>query len=152
MKNVKYIVIHCSESPNGRNDGVRDVDQWHSTRFNRKPRDIAKFNSHLKHIGYQAVGRIDGTIESGRADEEIGAHAAGYNSVSLGYMLFGIDKFTQAQWDALANWLNLKLDDYPDAEVVGHYALNKHKTCPNFDVEAYVQNDFEPDPEHILCL
>jgi len=30
---------------------------------------------------------------------------------------------------------------YPEARIVGHYELNEHKTCPNFNVRTYLLHE-----------
>nr|WP_329601534.1 N-acetylmuramoyl-L-alanine amidase [Pasteurella multocida] len=42
-------------------------------------------------------------VESGRKIGEIGAHCRGQNRNSIGICLVGTDRFTVAQWQALAN-------------------------------------------------
>ena len=34
---------------------------------------------------------------------------------------------------------------YPEAKIVGHYDLDKHKTCPNFNVQEYLLNEDIPN-------
>jgi len=89
------------------------------------------------------VIKQDGTIEKGREEKEIGAHASGFNKGSLGICLVGgVDdlnepknNFTKNQFDSLYRMLNQLKEKYPDAKILGHRDLpNVQKRCPCFDV------------------
>ena len=54
----------------------RDIDRWHRER------------GWLK-IGYHYVIKRDGTVETGRELEEVGAHAKGHNAISVGICMVG---------------------------------------------------------------
>lgn len=81
-------------------------------------------------IGYHFVIRKDGTVELGRPDWAIGAHAYGFNSESIGVHVCGnFDKVepTEAQLNALPMLLADICDDYgliaSDSVVMGHRDL-----------------------------
>lgn len=154
-REIKQIVIHCAASPNGKQlgDGNRKtaagcIDVWHAGRgFKRAEAARLAFNPTLFAIGYHFVIDADGTKETGRSLDEIGAHVAGHNANSIGICMVGTDQFTKAQWYALGSLvraLNLK---YPTAAVVGHRDLSPDKNgdgtitpneylkiCPGFNV------------------
>lgn len=112
-----------------------------------------RFNSHLQAIGYHFVIYSTGAIATGRHLEEIGAHAKGFNSKSIGICLLGTDKFYREQWDALRDNISLltQKNHYPSARIVGHRDLpNVHKECPGFNVADWLVNDMQPLPGHIL--
>jgi len=115
-------VIHCSDSPQGRGDNAETIHNWHLERG-------------WDGIGYHYVILEDGTIENGRPEYWKGSHAKGYND-AVGICLIGDDKFTHSQFIALEGLL--KGHGYKHNEVVGHYAVNKEKSCPNFNVEQYL--------------
>ena len=77
----------------------------------------------------------DGTVEAGRPQYWKGSHARGHND-ALGICLIGEDVFTTAQYISLENIL--KEEGFSADEVVGHYAVDKHKSCPNFNVETFL--------------
>jgi len=118
------------------NIGAAEIDRWHRQKGWRK-------------IGYHFVIKRDGTIEPGRGLTEIGAHAAGYNSVSIGICLVGgvseqdvkkaENNFTTPQMKALRYLLSNLLDiSFPKAEVLGHRDLpGVAKDCPSFDVKKW---------------
>ena len=65
-RTIKYLVIHCSATPEGRPHTAKDIDLWHRQRG---------FNE----IGYNYVILLDGTIEQGRDVDKIPAHVEGHN-------------------------------------------------------------------------
>ena len=76
MNKPKFLVIHCSATPEGKDYTVEDIDRWHKQRG-------------FKKIGYHYVIYRDGSIHKGRNDNENGAHCIGYNSKSLGICYIG---------------------------------------------------------------
>ena len=73
---VKNIIIHCTATTRGRDVTAADVDRWHRARGFRS-------------IGYHYLIRLDGTIEPGRSENEIGAHTLGQNATSIGVCYVG---------------------------------------------------------------
>lgn len=136
MRVIEQIVIHCSATPNGKPYTAADIDAWHRKRGWRK-------------IGYHYVILLDGTVQTGRTEAEIGAHANGYNARSLGVCLIGTDLFTPAQWDALRKLCDMLKRRHPDALIVGHRDLPRvPKRCPGFDVTTWLVRG--PQEGHIL--
>ena len=138
-----YIVIHCSQTrPSQKEVDVRTIDKWHRLR------------GWLK-IGYGGVIKRDGTYEQGRDDNAVQAHVKGYNHTSFGLCLVGganeedwklpEDNFTGEQWETLKVQLTRLVKLYPNARIVGHYDLDKNKTCPNFDVQNYLLHEDIPN-------
>ncbi len=123
---VIYLVVHCSESPKGRDDSAADIHRWHKQRG-------------WDGIGYHKVIRRDGSKENGRPEFWVGAHVQGSNTVSLGVCLIGTAHFTKEQYQSLYEVMMDWTTRYPYAHVVGHYDKDKGKTCPNFDVVKWWQ-------------
>lgn len=134
IKSVDYLVVHCSATKEDQDIGVDEIRQWHLQRG-------------WLDVGYHYVIRRDGTVETGRDVRVPGAHARGFNHVSLGICLAGgvesdgktaESNFTHAQWEALELLIRDLLAEYPDAEVLGHRDLpNVNKACPSFDVREW---------------
>ncbi|MDY0164645.1 N-acetylmuramoyl-L-alanine amidase [Desulfobotulus sp.] len=120
MKGIRYLVVHCSDTPNDREVTAAEINSWHRKRG-------------WDGIGYHAVIRRDGTVEAGRPPYWVGAHVQSFNGVSLGVCLVGRDHFTEAQMEALEGVLREWQALCPEAVVVGHRDLDSRKTCPNFD-------------------
>lgn len=176
MRPINLIVIHCSASPNGDSlfrgspgtSGLRTpvqaIDGWHKQRgFHRIPAERMRFNPSIEAIGYHFVIYTNGAVATGRSQEEIGAHVAGFNQKSIGVCLIGTDRYTRSQWDSLAETVRLLKKRFPDARVVGHRDLspdqNKNgivepfewlKTCPGFDVAAWRRAGMEAPADNIL--
>lgn len=132
------IVVHCSATPEGRDIGAKEIDQWHRDKGYRA-------------IGYHYVIRLDGTIEDARPQNTIGAHAQGYNSTSVGICLVGgtdandinkaEDTFTAQQKSSLYILLNKLMKEYPQAALYGHRDLpGVKKACPSFSVREWYRD------------
>lgn len=123
---VKYIVVHCSDTPNEREHSASDIHRWHK-----------EFG--WDGIGYHFVVRRNGKIENGRPTYWPGAHVRGHNHESIGICLIGRDKFEFNQLTSLKVHIQVLLSEFPNAQVVGHCELDSAKTCPNFDVQAWLK-------------
>tara|TARA_R110002167_G_scaffold271300_3_gene477851 strand:- start:1292 stop:1702 length:411 start_codon:yes stop_codon:yes gene_type:complete len=122
---IKKLVVHCSDSPQGRGDTAKTINRWH-------------LEKSWDGIGYHSVILEDGTIENGRPIYWKGSHVGALNSESLGVCLIGKGgDATQEQLlslhEQLMRWLTL----FPDAEICGHTDLDPRKTCPGFDVKKW---------------
>lgn len=133
-KRTDYIAIHCSATSPKQDVGVKEIKTWHKQRG-------------FKDIGYNRVIRRSGEWEQGRADDEVGAHVEGYNSVAFGLCLVGginsagepEDNFTAEQMATLREMVLELMEMYPDAVVQGHRDFpDVAKACPSFDVAAWL--------------
>lgn len=164
VRPIRRIVIHCSATPNGDSlfrtahgaalTPVQMIDDWHRERtFRRDPAARQRFNPSLAAIGYHYVIYTNGAVATGRAEAEVGAHAQGFNTDSLGVCLIGTDRFTVSQWSSLTHLVAGLERDYSryGAVVCGHGALpGVAKRCPGFDVRAWLQRGMMADAEHVL--
>jgi len=123
--NIRYLVVHCSDTPDDEPTTARDIHAMH-----------LGFGWHG--VGYHRMINRAGDVEQGRPDYWIGAHVYGHNEVSLGVCLLGRTQFTDAQFESLENVLRDWTTQYPNAEVVGHRDFTyTEKTCPNFDAKKW---------------
>ena len=130
-RRIDYLVVHCSDSPEGRNNTVDDIRRWHV-----KDRGWTD-------IGYNYVIHLDGSIHDGRDVDKIPSHCKNYNAHSIGICYVGgktanmkenKDTRTAEQKESLLKLLCDLRQLYPKAKIVGHCNLDKKgKTCPNFD-------------------
>ena len=153
MRQITDIIIHCAATPNGRWHDVSDIDKWHQERgFKRADLYRKTHNSALLAIGYHFVIYTNGAVATGRHLDEVGAHAVGFNSHSIGICLVGTDKFSIAQWQNLCGNVRGLVAKYPTVErIVGHRDLpDVHKECPGFSVSEWLRGDMQPLPGHIL--
>ncbi len=163
-RQIDKIVLHCSATPNGRPTSIQDIDRWHAARgFRRNPRLIGYNEPSLKSVAYHFFIPPQGPVCIGRGEQEVGAHAHGHNFHSLGICMAGTDAYSPEQWRLLASLVRGLLQRYPVAQVVGHRDLSPDKdgdgtvephewlkTCPGFDVQAWVESGMKPLPENVL--
>ena len=142
---------------------VQTIDAWHAARgFKRTDTARALQNPDLKAIGYHFVIYTNGAVVTGRGLDEIGAHVAGFNQKSLGICMVGADQFSPEQWQSLADLVHGMQKKYPEAKIVGHRDLSPDangngvvesfewlKTCPGFDVAAWLANGMQPTAKGI---
>ena len=147
---IDTLIIHCADTPNGRHFTADDIDDWHAERGWRRD-EGARLAHHPEHqaIGYHWVIAVTGEIQPGRHPDEIGAHARGHNEHSIGICMVGRDKFTPAQWAALKTLVARFTMQTAPPRVIGHRDVDAHKTCPGFDVAAWLAAGMIPAPEHI---
>lgn len=129
MRKIDEIIIHCSATPEGRDHSVADVTAWHRARGFRT-------------IGYHYLVHIDGRVERGRPESEIGAHCQGHNARSIGVCYVGglasdcktpKDTRTPEQRRMLRELVKGLQRKYRGAKVYGHRDFAA-KACPCFDV------------------
>lgn len=128
MRYIDKIILHCSDTPEGRNVTAAEVDRWHRAKG-------------WQCIGYHYFIRLDGTIEQGRTEAEVGAHCYGQNQHSIGICYAGgrgadgkpKDTRTPEQRTAMHNLVAELLVRHPHATLYGHNKF-ANKACPCFDV------------------
>ncbi len=145
-KPMKYLVIHCTATPEGREVTAAEIRRWHTS-----PPPAGRG---WKQVGYTDLIHLDGTIErlapnneDDRVDNwEITNGAAGYNSVSRHIVYVGgcdsdmrpKDTRTPAQREALKRYVLEFHSRFPQIRIVGHHDLNPGKACPSFDVSKWL--------------
>ena len=129
-KNVRLLVVHCSDTVNNQNLSAIDIHKMH-------------LGFGWDGIGYHKIINRSGEIENGRPEYWVGAHVKGKNDISLGVCLIGRNKFTKEQFISLEKVLKKWKSLYPKAKIVGHKDTgNTQKTCPNFDVISWSRKIF----------
>lgn len=126
---VDKIIVHCSATEEGHDFRAGDIDVWHRNRG-------------FKCIGYHWVIDLDGTVESGRHEGEVGAHCLGQNGNSIGICYIGglrkgrpADTRTAAQRIAMDELIGEIRGRYSKLPVYGHRDF-ANKACPCFDASA----------------
>jgi len=138
MRKIDTIVVHCAYTKPSMDIGVKEITKWHT---DPKPK-----GNGWSAIGYHYVIRRDGTVEDGRPNQQIGAHAKGNNRHSLGICLVGgmtqdgkthEFNFTKKQMTVLVSLIDTLMLTYgvPQRRVVGHRDLAPGRACPCFDVQ-----------------
>lgn len=122
--NIKYLVVHCADTPDNSKRTAEDIHRYHLERG-------------WSGIGYHWVIGRDGELWAGRPEYWQGAHVAGHNHESVGVCLIGRKQYTEKQFDSLRDLLRLWKKKYPGAEIVGHHDLDSGKECPGFPVKQW---------------
>ena len=130
MRRINEIIIHCADTPEGRDNTVKDITAWHKQKGYRT-------------IGYHYVIYRDGSVHAGRPESEVGAHCKEHNAHSIGICYIGgrsadlkevKDTRTPEQKEALLTLLKELKAKYPNATIHGHREFTcKQKTlgkCP----------------------
>jgi len=138
MRKIEKIIIHCSDSSFG---DVAEIRKWH------KERGFCDIGYHYVILNgkrsKEYVGSEVGMIEKGRADDVVGAHVKGMNSISIGICMIGVQNFYRRQfWSCLGLVSQLlRLHNLTVNDVLGHCETptgkEQGKTCPNFDIDVF---------------
>lgn len=156
MKKLKYLVVHCSATPEGRGIKAETIKLWHT-----HPKPVG---NGWRVPGYSDIIELDGTVvnivdynNDGWVQlDEVTNGARGYNSESRhicyvgGIDITGDPKDTRtfAQSISLQEYcMKLKIDN-PDMEVIGHNDLNPNKACPSFNVKEWFKELWEKTRQH----
>lgn len=129
MRYINDIILHCTDTPAGREVTKVELDSWHRQRG-------------FQGCGYHYIVHLDGSIERGRPISQPGAHCIGHNAHSIGVVYVGgrdekgdfADTRTPAQKSALKK-LVWKLLVLYRCGVHGHKEYNSQKACPCFSVQ-----------------
>jgi len=141
MRKITTGFIHCSATQPqwmaGRpaTEKAAEIDRWH--------------RSHgWDGFGYHGLIDRDGTFVKGRPDETPGAHARGHNDDSVSVVLVGghgsnendrfRDHYTEAQEQALLEWIDEMRAAYPGIKFRGHNEVAA-KACPGFRVKDWLK-------------
>jgi N-acetylmuramoyl-L-alanine amidase len=130
MREINKIIIHCADTPEGRDVKTEEIKRWHTEERG------------WSDIGYHWVIELDGSVHQGRDESISGAHCRGHNADSIGICYVGgsdadgnpKDTRTEDQKRSMDKLINELLDRYSDAVVYGHRDFSE-KACPSFDAK-----------------
>lgn len=146
---LKYLVLHCTATREGREISAADIRRMHTS-----PPPVGRG---WKQVGYTDMIHLDGSVErlvnnneDANVDPwEITNGAKGYNSISRHVVYVGgvdadnvkkaKDTRTPAQREAMKRYVLDFHRKHPTVKIVGHYELAA-KACPSFDVEAWLES------------
>ena len=148
MATLRYLFIHCTATPAGREVTAREIRSWHTG-------PVSKGGRGWRQVGYTDMFHLDGTIErlvDNNEDAcvdpwEITNGAAGYNSCSRHVVYVGgldpktktpRDTRTAEQLIAMAEYVTEFHKKHPNVEIKGHNEV-ANKACPCFDVKAWLK-------------
>lgn len=148
MAALKYLVLHCTATPAGREVSAADIRRWHTS-------PVSQGGRGWKQVGYTDLIHLDGRVErlvdnneDANVDPwEITNGVKGYNSVSRHMVYAGglakdgmtaKDTRTAAQLKAMEEYVKDFHARHPQVRIVGHNELAA-KACPSFDVQAWLK-------------
>ena len=136
MRYFNSIIVHCTDTKQGVDVHVKDIDKWHR-------------DNGWSGIGYHYLVCLDGVVEVGRGINVVGAHCKGHNANSVGIAYVGgrdkkgrfADTRTEAQKESLRMLISKLTCQAVEAgfgipRVYGHRDLDPCKECPCFDAAA----------------
>lgn len=137
MRKINEIIIHCTDTPFGRDVSVEDIDLWHKEKG-------------YYCIGYHYVIDLKGNIHPGRSVSKIGAHCKGHNAHSIGICYVGgrhkngafCDTLNYRQRCALIMLISRLFKEFPTIDKISGHNDYSNKACPCFDVSA-LNRDFQ---------
>lgn len=148
MAELKYLVIHCTATPEGRDVTPQDIRNWHTLPKSQGGRG-------WKQVGYTDLIRLDGRVErlvdnneDANVDPwEITNGAKGYNLISRHIVYAGgcdrsntpKDTRTAAQEKALRAYVKDFHRRHPKVRIIGHNEIAA-KACPSFDVQKWLKS------------
>ncbi|MDR0505454.1 MAG: N-acetylmuramoyl-L-alanine amidase [Dysgonamonadaceae bacterium] len=145
---LKYLVIHCTATPEGREVTSAEIRKWHTD-------PVSKGGRGWSQVGYTDLIHLDGKVErlvQNNEDAyvdgwEVTNGATGYNSVSRHIVYAGgvakdgktaKDTRTPAQLTSLENYVKGFHRGQPGIKIIGHNEVAK-KACPSFDVQKWLK-------------
>lgn len=148
---MKYLVLHCTATPEGREVTSDEIRHWHTD-------PVKKGGRGWKQVGYTDLIHLDGRVERlvGNNEDaevdpwEVTNGAKGYNSVSRHVVYAGglskdgktaKDTRTAAQLKAMTAYVRDFHERFPQIRIVGHGELpGVKKACPSFDVAEWLRS------------
>lgn len=148
---ITHLILHITAGPCGTVESIR---RFHMHERNPPFSDIGyhyvitnPFPTFESWRYKRPVLGHDGKVWPGRdldhdgdIDEEVGAHALGWNSKSLGIAFVGLNgMLTELQLKAALSLCRELTHQYqvPYDNVIGHYETGANKTCPDLDMDHF---------------
>lgn len=143
MAKIKFLILHCTATPEGREVSKEDIVKWHTSPVSKGGRGWSK-------CGYSDLIQLNGSlvnITPYNSDDDIEAWeltngAVGTNQFSRHIVYSGgctkdgkkaKDTRTSEQKLAMANYVKQVVNAYPNILIAGHNQFAA-KACPSFDV------------------
>lgn len=147
MAKLKYLVLHCTATPEGREVSSSDIRNWHTN-------PVSKGGRGWKQVGYTDMIHLDGRIErlvQNNEDDnvdpwEITNGAKGYNAISRHIVYVGgvdlrlnaKDTRTTSQREAMKKYVIDFNRRFPNVKIIGHNEVAA-KSCPSFNVKQWLK-------------
>lgn len=148
MAKLKFLVLHCTATPEGREVSSDDIRAWHTN-------PVSKGGCGWSQVGYTDLIHLNGEVErlvdnneDANVDPwEITNGAKGYNSISRHVVYVGgvvadgktaKDTRTKAQKAAMEAYVKEFHRRHPNVRIIGHREVAA-KDCPSFDVQVWLK-------------
>lgn len=149
MARIRYLIIHCTATPAGREVSSAELRRWHTS-------PVSAGGRGWKQVGYTDMIHLDGTVErlvdnneDANVDPwEVTNGAKGLNSVSRHVVYVGgvdandvrksRDTRTAAQKESLRRYVLDFHRRHPEVKILGHNQVAA-KACPSFDVPSWLR-------------
>lgn len=148
MKKLKFLVLHCTATPEGKEVTAADIRRWH---LSPKPAGRG-----WRQVGYEKLFHLDGAVEQlvkNNDDDfvdvwEITNGATGINSISRHWVYSGglsamnkapKDTRTVQQLESLKSQVIAFIAKHPNILIAGHNQF-ANKACPSFDVPQWLRS------------
>jgi hypothetical protein len=145
---LKYLIIHCTATPAGREVSADDIRRWHLS-------PVSSGGRGWRQVGYSNLFTLSGlnvVLVGDNGDNwvdagEITNGVAGINGVSKHIVYAGgtdaqghpKDTRTDRQKKAMSEFVKQFVEQHPDILVAGHNQF-ANKACPSFDVRKWLQS------------
>ena len=126
MGKLKYLVIHCTATPEGREVSGAEIRAWHTN-------PVSKGGRGWKQVGYTDLFHLNGGVERLVNNNEDA-------NVDPWEVTNGVAGYTRTSWQkkALEKYVKDFHRRFPDVRIVGHNELAA-KACPSFDVQRWLK-------------
>ena len=148
MAKLKYLVLHCTATPEGREVSSDDIRAWHTTPVSKGGRGWSQVGyTDLIHLNGEVERLVDNNEDANVDHWEITNGAKGYNSISRHVVYVGgvvadgkttKDTRTKAQKAAMEAYVKEFHKRHPNVRIIGHREVAA-KDCPSFDVQVWLK-------------
>ena len=149
MGELKYLILHCTATAEGREVSSEEIRAWHTN-------PVCKGGRGWQQVGYTDMIHLDGKVErlvdnneDANVDPwEVTNGAKGYNAVSRHVVYVGgcarggkssKDTRTKAQREAMETYVKDFHRRHPKVRIIGHREVAA-KDCPSFDVQDWLKS------------
>lgn len=148
MAKLKYLVLHCTATPEGREVSSDDIRAWHTNPVSKGGRGWSQVGyTDLIHLNGEVERLVDNNEDANVDPWEITNGAKGYNSISRHVVYVGgvvadgktaKDTRTKAQKAAMEAYVKEFHRRHPNVRIIGHREVAA-KDCPSFDVQVWLK-------------
>lgn len=148
MAKLKFLVLHCTATPEGREVSSDDIRAWHTNPVSKGGRGWSQVGyTDLIHLNGEVERLVDNNEDANVDPWEITNGAKGYNSISRHVVYVGgvvadgktaKDTRTKAQKAAMEAYVKEFHRRHPNVRIIGHREVAT-KDCPSFDVQVWLK-------------